>query len=130
MHYPVIKGNFRNFTQNVWKVFLQTELRTANRNFRYRSDQANLAKLNDAKVKYNEAYSKASTRWWSKTLEKIDRKNLWKVVNKIKNSHTHIAVQPIRTANDEYVFQDEEIAAKLEEVGTTIDFFVLILFSW
>ncbi len=95
---------------------LQSELRTANRNFRYRSDQANLAKLNDAKAKYNEAYTKASTRWWSKTLEKIDRKNLWKVVNKIKNSHTHIAVQPIRTANDEYVFQDEEIAAKLEEV--------------
>ncbi len=95
---------------------LQDELRDARRSFRYRSDQRNLHRLNQAKDKYHHAYNRASTTWWSKTLEKIDHKNLWKVVNKIKNSHTHVAVQPMRTTDGEYLFQDKDIATQLEEV--------------
>ena len=95
---------------------LQDKLRDARRSFRYRSDQQNLNRLNQARDKYNEAYNRARTAWWSKTLEKIDHKNLWKVVNKIKNSHAHVAVQPIRTTNGEYFFHDEDIASQLEEV--------------
>ncbi len=93
----------------------QNELRQARRDFRYRSDQRNLSKLNDAKHRYNEKYTKASTKWWSDTLEKVDRRNIWKIVNKIKNSHIHVVVQPIRTTNNEYLFHDEDIAKKLEE---------------
>ncbi len=98
---------------------LQDEMRQARRDFKYRSDQHNLARLNQAKDRYNAAYSEASERWWFRTLENIDHRNIWKVVKKIKNSHTHIVVQPIRTQNDVYVFHDCEIAEKLEYTHVT-----------
>ncbi len=79
---------------------LQAQLKQARKDFKYRSDQNNESKLNRCQEEYTIAYLEARSKWWSKFLSEISQDSVWRAVNKIKNAHGHVCIQPIRYGPD------------------------------
>ncbi len=97
---------------------LQASLKRARKDFKYRSDENNERKLNKCQEEYTTAYLEARSRWWAKFLSEVSAENIWQAVNKIKNSHGHTCIQPIRNGPgpDDYLFDDVEICQRMEAV--------------